>query len=72
MEYFEVIKCGEIVKINDTEINAIILQVCLSFNKIEYQLGYMLNGSYITVWMPLNMFTVKTKVKKQSIGFNQK
>jgi hypothetical protein len=70
MEYFEVIRCGEKAMLNDTQIEATIIQVCLSFNKIEYQLGYMLNGVYTTCWMPSCMFTVISKrVKKQSIGF---
>jgi hypothetical protein len=69
MEYFEVIKCGEVVTVNDTQINATIIQVCLSFNKTEYNLGYMLNGTYTTCWMPSCMFTINENTKKQSIGF---
>ena len=65
----ELIKCGEVVKINDTEIKATVIQICISFEKIEYQLAYMLNGIHTTIWMTLCMFTVNKNYKKQSIGF---
>jgi hypothetical protein len=65
----ELIKCGEIVKINNTEIKATVIQICISFEKIEYQLAYMLNGVYTTIWMPLCMFAINENTKKQSIGF---
>ena len=65
----ELIKCGEVVKINDTEITATVIQICISFEKIEYQLAYMLNGIHNTIWMPLCMFTINENTKKQLIGF---
>jgi hypothetical protein len=65
----EIFQCGIMVSTKLGKIEAIITAVLIRFGRIQYELSYIYNGEYKTMWMDECEFDIKSDLEKAQIGF---
>lgn len=66
----KLIPCGTEVTIKINEAKGLIIAIEIRFTSVSYQVSYLQNGEYTTVWLSEELFTAG-KHEKVKIGFNK-